>query len=157
MDLILERLKEAALFVGVVLLSAITPIANAIFTLMLFFTINFYVGFQADRTEKRAFSLKKAFDAIKLLTLYYSSIFIMHVALSINGEEELATTLTKWVTLIVCYFYMLNIVRNAIKIFPSSKSLRFFYRILRIEIYSYIRNRIGLMLPVKDEVKDDEQ
>lgn len=151
MDIIFERLKEAFMLVCMILISAITPIANAIIVLMMFFTINIITGYKADLKMGFSFSLKKAFDAIKLLAFYYSVIFVMHIALSVNGEEELALTLTKWVTLVVCYFYLLNVVRNAIIVFPNSKSLPFFYKVLKVEVYSYVRRQFGFFLQEKEE------
>lgn len=146
METFTERLKEAFLAILAVLISVITPLANAIIVLMIFFTFNIIMGFQADKEENGTeFSLKKAFDAIKLLIFYYGALFVMHTTLAIYGELNTAELLTKWVTLIVCYFYMLNILRNACKVFPKNKSLRFFYAFLRVEVYGYIKRKIGFL------------
>lgn len=157
---IYERLKEATVLGLTTLISILAPIHNAIIALMLFFTVNFFTGFQADKAANGAdFSLKKAFDAIKLLTFYYSALLVMHVSLELFGETELAEGLTKWVTLIVCYFYLLNIARNACLVFPRSKSLRFFYSLLKIEFFDLLRRRFGLFLelPAENPKGKDEE
>lgn len=154
METLTERIKEAIVAIIAVLISIITPLANAIFVLMIFFTFNIIMGFQADKAENGAdFSLKKSFDAIKLLIFYYGALFVMHATLAIYGELNIAELLSKWVTLIVCYFLLLNILRNACKVFPKNQSLRFFYSFLRIEVYSYLRRKIGLILTDGDEEK----
>lgn len=157
---IYERLKEATVLALAALISVFSPIGNAIVALMLFFTINIFTGFQADRAVNRAdFSLKKAFDAIKLLTFYYGALLAMHISLDLFGEKELAEGLTKWVTLIVCYFYLLNIARNARQVFPRSKSLAFFYTLLRVEVFGIIRRRLGIWMdaPTEDSKGKDEE
>lgn len=147
-----ERLKELAVLVLTALVSVFSPIGNAIVALMLFFTINIFTGFQADRTVNHAeFSLKKAFEAIKLLTFYYGALLAIHISLELFGEKELAEGLTKWVTLIVCYFYLLNIARNARLVFPRSKSLWFFYSLLKVEVFDLIRRRLGIWLDVPQD------
>lgn len=155
-----ERFKEAAVLGITAIISILAPIHNAIIALMLFFTVNFFTGFQADKAANGAdFSLKKAFDAIKLLTFYYSALLVMHVSLELFGETELAEGLTKWVTLIVCYFYLLNIARNARLVFPRSKSLKFFYALLKVEVFGLIRKRLGLFLelPAENPKGKDEE
>ena len=157
---IYERLKEATMLGLTTLISILAPIHNAIVALMLFFSINIFTGFQADRTVNRAdFSLRKAFDAIRLLTLYYASLLAMHITLELFDEAELARSLTKWVTLIVCYFYLLNIARNARMVFPHSKSLKFFYALLKVEVFGLIRKRLGLFLelPAENPKGKDEE
>lgn len=161
---IYERLKEAAVLGVTTFICILAPIHNAIIALMLFFSINIVTGFQADKAVHRAeFSLRKAFDAIRLLTLYYASLLAMHITLELFHEAELARALTKWVTLIVCYFYLLNIARNACLVFPRSKSLRFFYSLLKVEVFDLIRRRLGIFLevdtsiPPADEPKDETE
>lgn len=150
MEIIYERLKESMMLLFMAFLSTITPLANAIVLLMLFCGLNFHIGVQADKNDGCSFSLDKAFKSVKLLSLYYSLIFLIHIGLSVYEEVTLAISVTKFVTLFVCYSYLLNILRNSIKIFPKSKALPFFYKVLRVEFFSYLQSRFGFS-PQEDD------
>ena len=79
-----------------------------------------------------------------MLILYYAIIFIVNLALSLFNEQTLAESSTKFITWIVSYWYLVNILRNAKEIFPWSKGLKFMYDLMTVEILNMILTKFGI-------------
>ena len=142
---IVERLKDIWVLFWVLVVSVTVPIHTAIWALLAFGTLNFFVGYRTDvYVNKKEFSQKKAWDAIKLFMFYGAVIFMISASLLIFGEESIAKNVVEYITIIVCYIYLLNIFRNAKKLFPNSKSISFVYDFLSTELITIIMERIGL-------------
>ena len=157
MDTFLERLMDFIKIAWLVIISVISPIRTSIVLLLIFFTINFFVGLKSDiDVHGRDFSLKKAFDAVKQLILYYALIFIVNMALGLYNEPSLAEGATKFMTWIVSYWYLVNILRNAREIFPANDALKFLYELLTIQVLDMILERFGFHRQRKID-KNDEQ
>lgn len=139
-DKIIDLIKIAWL----IIISIISPIRIAVWVLLLFFTLNFFVGYKSDQiANRREFSLKKAFDGIRLLILYYALIFIVYMALGLYNEMELAEGATKFLTWVICYWYLVNIIRNARLVFPENEGLKFIYEILTVQVLDMLLGRFG--------------
>lgn len=145
MNYLVVRFEDFVKIVWMILLSIFAPIRVAILVLMFFFLLNFIIGFKNDEiVHKQEFSIKKAFEGLKLLILYYAIIFIVNVALSLFNEQILAEEATKFVSWVVCYWYLVNVLRNSKEIFPWSKGLKFMYDLMTVEVLNVILNRFGL-------------
>lgn len=139
------RVENFFKIIWIVILSIFAPIGVSIYVLSFFFVINFFLGFQADRLVHKAdFSLEKVRKGVMLFILYFALLFIINVSLSLYGEDDLAVTVPKFFTWIACYWYLVNIIRNAKLIFPSSEGLKFFYNLLTIQILDLIFAKFGL-------------
>ena len=139
------RVENFFKIIWIVILSIFAPIGVSIYVLSFFFVINFFLGFQADRlVHKAEFSLEKVRKGVMLFILYFALLFIINVSLSLYGEDDLAITVPKFFTWIACYWYLVNIIRNAKLIFPSSEGLKFFYNLLTIQILDLIFAKFGL-------------
>lgn len=140
-----DRLIDFIKLTWLVIISVISPIRIAVWVLLVFFTVNFFVGYKNDvQINKRDFSLKKAFDGVKQLILYYALIFIVNMALGLYEEANLAEAATKFMTWIVSYWYLVNILRNAREIFPGNETLKFLYDLLTVQVLEMILSRFGL-------------
>ena len=140
-----DRLIDFIKLAWLVFISVISPIRIAVWVLLLFFTLNFFVGYKSDQiANRREFSLKKAFDGIRLLILYYALIFIVNMALGLYNEMALAEGATKFLTWIVSYWYLVNIIRNARLVFPENEGLKFLYDLLTVQILEMLLARFGL-------------
>lgn len=145
MSVFISRIEDFIKIAWIVIISIFAPIRVAILVLMFFFFINFMVGFKNDEiVHNKDFSLKKAFEGIKLLMLYYAIIFLVFVALSLFNENELAESATKFISWIVCYWYLVNVLRNAKEIFPWSRGLKFMYDLMTVEVLNLLLDRFGL-------------
>lgn len=140
-----DRLIDFIKLAWLVIISVISPIRIAVWVLLVFFTLNFFVGYKSDQiANRREFSLKKAFDGIRLLILYYALIFIVYMTLGLYNEMALAEGATKFLTWIVSYWYLVNILRNAREIFPGNETLKFLYDLLTVQVLEMLLARFGL-------------
>lgn len=140
-----DRLIDFIKLTWLVIISVISPIRIAVWVLLVFFTVNFFVGYKNDvQINNRDFSLKKAFDGVKQLILYYALIFIVNMALGLYEEANLAEAATKFMTWIVSYWYLVNILRNAREIFPGNETLKFLYELLTVQVLEMILSRFRL-------------
>ncbi len=159
-----DRLIDFIKLTWLVIISVISPIRIAVWVLLVFFTVNFFVGYKSDvQVNKRDFSLKKAFDGVKQLILYYALIFIVNMALGLYEETNLAEAATKFMTWIVSYWYLVNILRNAREIFPGNETLKFLYDLLTVQVLEMLLARFGLRShrrshrTNRDNERDDQQ
>lgn len=140
-----DRLIDFIKLTWLVIISVISPIRIAVWVLLVFFTVNFFVGYKSDvQINKRDFSLKKAFDGVKQLILYYALIFIVNMTLGLYEETNLAEGATKFMTWIVSYWYLVNILRNAREVFPGNETLKFLYDLLTVQVLEMLLARFGL-------------
>lgn len=140
-----DRLIDIIKLTWLVIISVISPIRIAVWVLLVFFTVNFFVGYKSDvQINKRDFSLKKAFDGVKQLILYYALIFIVNMTLGLYEETNLAEAATKFMTWIVSYWYLVNILRNAREVFPGNETLKFLYDLLTVQVLEMLLARFGL-------------
>ena len=159
-----DRLIDFIKLTWLVIISVISPIRIAVWVLLVFFTVNFFVGYKSDvQINKRDFSLKKAFDGVKQLILYYALIFIVNMALGLYEETNLAEAATKFMTWIVSYWYLVNILRNAREVFPGNETLKFLYDLLTVQVLEMLLARFGLRShrrshrTNRDNERDDQQ
>ena len=148
---ILLKIEDFLKIIWIIILSVFAPISTSIYVLTIFFVLNFFIGFQTDRiVNKKDFSLDKIARGAMLFLLYFAIIFIVNVSLSLYHEDKLAVSVPKFFTWVACYWYLVNIFRNAIQIFPESKGLKFFYEFMTIQVLDIIFAKFGL------KRKDDE-
>jgi hypothetical protein len=144
MNIIIERLKELYFIFLAALISAFTPVRNALILLMLAFVFNILVGIITDiHVNKAPFSLKKAFNAFTQLLFYAVCVVFLDYGARLMGDSDIGITAVKWLTYIVVYFYLTNIFRNAKLIYPRSAAIRFIYDLLSTEIFSRLKTMIG--------------
>ncbi len=125
------------------ILAIFTNYQDAFTTLFVGFMLNILMGLGADiNINGKAFSLKKAKDALLLLMFYFLLIIFIHVALG-NQYATMGATMITWLTYIVGYFYLTNIFRNARYLFPNSRSVRFIYAFLSTEVLYKLKEHLG--------------
>jgi hypothetical protein len=144
MNIIIERLKELYFIFLAALISAFSPVRNALILLMLAIVFNVLIGIIEDiHVNKAPFNLKKAFNAVTQLLFYTACVVFVDYAGRLMGDPDVGLTAVKWLTYIVVYFYLTNIFRNAKLIYPRSAAIRFIYDLLSTEIFSRLKNMIG--------------
>ena len=153
----INAIGDVIKIIWIIIISVFAPIAVSIYVLSLFFVLNIFVGYHADRiVNQRNFSLEKIGRGISLLILYFTLLFIINISLSLYDEIELSETIPKFFTWVASYFYLINIIRNAKLIHPENIGLKFFYEILTIQIFDMILGRFGVKMK-KPDFEDDEK
>lgn len=152
----INAIGDVIKIIWIIIISVFAPIAIPIYILSLFFILNIFVGYHADRiVNQRNFSLEKIGKGISLLILYFILLFIINISLSLYDEIELSETIPKFFTWVASYFYLINIIRNAKLIYPENIGLKFFYKILTIQIFDMILGKFGIK--IKDFNIDDNK
>lgn len=153
-----DKIEEFVKIAWLILLSIFAPIKIAIIVLLFFFTLDFFIGFKNDQfINNNNFSLKKAIGGGMLLGLFFSLIYIINLSLSLYNETDLAESASKFLSWIFCYWYLVNILRNSIEIFPDSKALSFLYSLLTVQILDILLARFGLKRPENYEKEKEEE
>ena len=106
--------------------------------------------------NKNRFNLKKFFDAVKHFGFYLFLVVFVHKAgISLN-DLEIGEQGVKWVTIIVLYYYITNIVRNGTIIFPGDKVLEFLYLVLTTQIFNKLKAFFGFKVKEDKDIKNEE-
>ena len=151
--LIIDALKAS----WVAILSLFAPTETAIKVLLVFFVLNILVGVRADRAvSKKEFSLKKFMSGFMLFGLFYAIILAVNLALSSFGEADIAFNSMKFLTWLMCYGYLVNIVRNARLIHPENETLEILHDVLTIEIFDALLGKFGFGKKYRER-KDNER
>lgn len=158
MENTINRISDIVKIGWIILVSVFAPIGASIYTMSVFFVINFFVGFQTDRIVNNAgFNLDKIKNGSMLFMLYFAILFIINVSMDLYGEDRLALTIPKFFTWIACYWYLVNIFRNAKLVFPESEGLIFMYNVLTIQVLDMIFARFGIKLKGNTDEESEEE
>lgn len=161
MENLFTPLKSALVTAMCAVLAFFAPIANLIFAVFIIFLLNCIAGIIADVvTDKKTFDLKKFFHCLFETMVFYVIImavyFIGDTLLNISGAIQCSTV----IVYAVLYFYGTNILRNCIKLFPTSRTLRFLYFVLSFEIIKklpYMERFKDKEAEVEAELKEDKK
>lgn len=144
MTSILDDFRSIILLVVTTIITAISPIMTAFVCLFVGFLFNFMTGLITDiHVNKTEFRIKKGFEAIIMLTFFFALIYYIYQVASSMGDIKLAQEAVKYITYIVSYFYLVNILKNAKLIFPKNKAIAFLYMFLTTEIFNRLKKMIG--------------
>jgi len=137
-------IKPILLIILTGITSLCAPIGDVLMVLFYAFLFNIFAGIAADvNVNGKQFSLKKAFESIKQALFYFFLIWFIHYSADNLGFDKIGHTAIKWVTLTVVYFYLTNILRNALAIFPQNKAIGFMYVVMTTQIFNKLRNYFG--------------
>lgn len=151
--IIIDALKAS----WVAILSIFAPTQVAMKVLLVFFVLNILVGMKADRAvNDRSFSMKKFFSGFMLFGLFYAVILSVNLALSSFNESDMAFNSMKLLTWIMCYGYLINIIKNAKLINPENETLVLLHDILTIEVFDAILGKFGIGKKYRERKDNDE-
>lgn len=150
MENLFTPLKSVLVTALCAVLAFFAPIANLIFAVFIIFLLNCIAGIIADVvTDRKTFELKKFFHCLFETMVFYVIImavyFIGDILLNIEGAIQCSTV----IVYAILYFYGTNILRNCIKLFPTSRTLKFLYFVLSFEIIK--------KLPYMEKFKEKEK
>lgn len=145
MEDFIERFKELIWIVITAIGSLLLPIREILILLSLGFVFNIVTGIVADiHVNRKQFSLNKAFSSISQAAFFMACVFFLDYGSKLLHDEQIGQTSVKWLTLIVSYFYLVNIFRNAKQIFPKNMAIAFIYELLSTEIFLRLKDMVGL-------------
>ena len=137
--------RSAIQFIITGIISAFMPMQDALFILLLGFTINFITGYVTDlRVNDKDFSIKKAFNSVSQLGYFFGLIFFISAIGKYNSDSAFSQLGVKWSTIIVSYFYVINILKNGRQIWPGNIAINFLYDFLSFQGINYLRKLFNL-------------
>ena len=161
MEEMMNRFKDVICVIIGIIIGVIAPIKASIFALLIGFGLNFLIGWKAGSHEGEKFDIKKAGDSIKLVIFWGFGAGCLYTIINVFEETEFAEVAIEYFTWIVCYWYLVNVLRNARVIFPNSNAVRFLYSIATVEILNVIMTKFGININNKqynaDEYKRDKK
>lgn len=136
--------KNIMLLIITTMASIYVPLHDVFNILLFAFTANIFAGIVADvNINKNRFCIKKAFDAVKHLGFYmFLVVFFFQAGTSLK-DEVIRDYGVKWATLIVLYYYITNISRNCLIVFPNNKGIEFIYLVLTTQIFNKLKEVFG--------------
>lgn len=161
MENLFTPLKSVLVTAFCAVMAFFAPIANLIFAVFIIFLMNCIAGIIADVvTERKPFELKKFFHCLFETMVFYVIIMAVYVIgdqlLNLTGAIQCSTV----IVYAILYFYGTNMIRNCIKLFPHSKTLKFLYFVLSFEIIKklpYMERFKEKEAEVDAELKEDKE
>lgn len=137
-----------------VLLGYFAPLKDIVFVIFFIFLLNCLFGLVAGvGVQGEKFSLKKFFRCIMETLVFYVIVLSIFIIGEKMGNIDGALQCISGVVYAIIYFYSVNILRNAHKLLPKSKVIKFLYYVLSFEVIKKIPY-LQQFQEKKDEVED---
>jgi len=147
-------LKPFIVLITTFIVSIFSPIQDVLYVLGLSFLFNIITGIVTDvHVNGKKFNLKKAFDSIFQLTFYGALVFFIHNVAVNLGSHTMGDKGVKYITFIVVYFYLCNIIRNAGLVFPKNKAIVFLYEVMTTQIFTRLKSALFMSINSNKEDK----
>lgn len=150
------------LFVSIfsVLVGYFAPLKDIVFVIFFIFLLNCVFGLLAGvGVEGERFNLKKFFRCILETLVFYVIVLSIYLVGEKMGNPSGAIQCISGVVYAIIYFYTVNILRNAHKLLPKSKGIKFLYYVLSFEVIKkipYLQQYMENADAVEEELKKGE-
>lgn len=117
-------------------LSFLTPTKGCFYALIIAFGFNIWAGMLADGVtivRCKNFSGSKIKNAAFEMLLYLVIIEVIFSIMELMGDGGASLIAAKSLTYVFIYVYFQNAFRNLIRAYPTRKSLRIIYHVIRFE------------------------
>jgi hypothetical protein len=108
--------------------------------------------------EGERFNLKKFFRCIVETLVFYVIVLSIYLIGEKMGNPSGAVQCISGVVYAIIYFYFVNILRNAHKLLPKSKGIKFLYYVLSFEIIKkipYLQQRLDVAKEKRQKAEED--
>lgn len=138
----MDSLRTVIVVITTGVLSYFKPISGEIQALIILFTFNFLAGLLAGLlVDNDKFRFKKAFRCIFEATCLVVFISAMYSIGEMKGEQELVLQGISYVSYVVIWFYLQNILRNMKMLFKTGAAhniFAFLYYVISVEFIKRI-------------------
>ena len=134
-----DTIRNLFATIASVLVGYFAPIKDVVFVIFFIFLLNCLFGLLAGVTvEGERFNLKKFFRCIMETLVFYVIVLSIYLVGEKMGNQPGALQCISGVAYAIIYFYAVNILRNAHKLLPKSKGIKFLYYVLSFEVIKKI-------------------
>ncbi|WP_278833582.1 hypothetical protein [Porphyromonas cangingivalis] len=145
MDTVYLRVKEITIGALALVISILSPISTALVLLITMSIVDVFLGFKANRKVLgEEFKFNKAFNAITKMGFFCMLTVLIHLTFHLYGEIDIAAVVVKYLSWIIIYYYILNMLYNAGKIYPESKVIPFLIEVMQLHVLGAMLSRMGV-------------
>lgn len=139
----IDAIKNTLIGIALAVLAYLRPLQGELSSLFLIFFINFVAGYLSGMIANHEnFEIKKALRCIGEATVFFAFCTCIYAIGKFKKEEPGALQCVSFVTYVVIYFYMVNIIKNLMKIFKEGTTpwmiFAFLYYVLRFKFIERI-------------------
>ena len=143
-DILYYYIKPAFLALWLGLLTVLTNTMPALIALFILWVINFFMGLGADSNNGKAFSIDKAFNSMKQLSLIGILILIVYGIPYLMKDTIIGERGVKSITYMASYFFITNITKNGKSMWPEWKFIVFLHELLSTQIFFQLKSYLGI-------------
>lgn len=133
----IDQLRLVCATIYSTLAAYFTPTKGFLFALVIMFGFNIWAGMRADGVtivRCKNYSHSKFKNALGELLLYLAIIQLVYVVMSSVGDSPAALVVLKTITYVFVYVYLQNSFKNLVLAYPTNKSFRIMYHVIRLEL-----------------------
>jgi len=157
----INTIKNLIITITSVLIGYFAPLKDIVFVIFFVFLLNCIFGLIAGvGVQGEKFSLKKFFRCILETLVFYVIVLSIYLVGEKMGNSTGAIQCISGVVYAIIYFYSVNILRNAHKLLPKSKGIKFLFYVLSFEIIKkipYLKQYQENASAVEEEIKKEEE
>lgn len=155
-----DTLRNLLVTVASVLVGYFAPLRDVVFVIFFVFLLNCIFGLVAGvGVEGESFSLKKFFRCISETLVFYVIVLSIYLVGEKMGNSAGAIQCISGVVYAIIYFYTVNILRNAHKLLPNTKAIKFMYYVMSFEVIKkipYLQQYMDNAQAVDEDIKKEE-
>lgn len=155
-----DTIRNLLITISSILIGYFAPLKDVVFVIFFVFLLNCVFGLIAGvGVQGEKFSLKKFFRCIMETLVFYIIVLSVYLVGEKMGNPEGAIQCISGLVYAIIYFYFVNILRNANKLLPKSKGIKFMYYVLSFEIIKkipYLQEYQEKATVVEEEIKKED-
>lgn len=155
-----DTIRNLLITISSILIGYFAPLKDVVFVIFFVFLLNCVFGLIAGvGVQGEKFSLKKFFRCIMETLVFYIIVLSVYLVGEKMGNPEGAIQCISGLVYAIIYFYFVNILRNAHKLLPKSKGIKFMYYVLSFEIIKkipYLQEYQEKAHVVEEEIKKED-
>ena len=156
----LNTIRNLIVTIFSVVIGYFATLKDIIFVIFFVFLLNCLFGLVAGiGVENERFNLKKFFRCILETAVFYVIVLSIYLIGEKMGNPSGALQCISGVVYAIIYFYSVNILRNAHKLLPKSKVIKFLYYVLSFEVIKkipYLKQYQENAGKVEEEIKKED-
>lgn len=155
-----DTVKNMVISVTSVMVGYFAPLKNIVFVIFFIFLMNCLFGLIAGiGVQNEKFDLKKFFRCVMETFVFYMIVLSIYLVGEKMGNPSGAIQCISGVTYAIIYFYSVNILRNANKLFPANKCIKFLFYIVSFEVIKkipYMQNYLANAAEVEKKINEED-
>ena len=156
----LDTIKNLAVTITSIVVGYFAPLKDIVFVIFFIFLLNTIFGLIAGvGVQGEKFNLKKFFRCIMETLVFYVIVLSIYIVGDKMGNPDGAIQCISGVTYAIIYFYTVNILRNAHKLMPKNKVIKFLFYVLSFEVIKklpYMQQYMENASAVDESIKQED-